>query len=266
MYGSCGSTKCTSRCHGCAPFAKRFIIRDAISAVRYSGVDSSGPSRYPHIAKGSDPGHRIMRCGVARRGSVTRGTRSGFMSRFLQQLGVAAVNPGNLVEAEIERRSRIARVPLARVAQPVTRVAQPLGIQHHVRVHIAMHRGRRMHLVVDAVVPVIGAAQQHGARRAADRRRCIAALEQHALACQAVDIRRAAARPSRDRGPLLLVRHDVQDVGTRGPSGSLRRGRDSRGAGQKASAIQCVGHDAYITSPLHPAHKLDILRTIYEFQ
>ena len=173
--------------------------------------------------------------------SVERGTRSGIQVQLLQQRGIAAVDPRHLVEAEIERRAQVAGVPLADIAQAIARIAQALRVEHHVGVHVAMHGGRRMHLVVHAVVPVIGAAQQHGARRTAHGRRRVTALEEQPLARQPVDIRRAAARPAGDGRPLLLVGHDVQDVRPPARLGRLRAGRrHSRGPREKTPAIQSL--------------------------
>ncbi len=192
----------------------------------------------PHRERlGSRPAHHAL---VGHLEAFARGRHAiGIQIQLLQQGGIAPVNSGDLVKAEIKRRTQIACVPLADVAQTITRIAQALRIEHDIGVHVAMHRGRRMHLVVDAVVPVIGAAQEHGARRTTDRGGRVTSLEQQPLARQPVDIRRAAARATGDGRPLLLVGHDVQDVRTlcciRRLGGS--RG-DTCGSGEKCSAVQ----------------------------
>ena len=161
--------------------------------------------------------------------------------QVLQKRGIAAADPSQFLKAEIEWRTQVAGVPLADVAQTIARLAQALGVEHHVGVHVAMHGGRRMHLVVHAVVPVIGAAQEHGARRTAHRRGRVTALEEQPLARQPVDVGRAADRASGDSRPLLLIGHDVQNVGPLARVGRLRRGgRHPRRTGEKAPAVQSM--------------------------
>ena len=87
--------------------------------------------------------------------------------------------------------------------------------------------GRRVDLVVDAIVPMIGAGEGHGARGAADGGRRIGTLEQHAGGGQAIEIRGAAAGAAGDGRPLLLVGLQVQDIGPLRAfgAGGLERGR-----------------------------------------
>ena len=89
----------------------------------------------------------------------------GIVIQFRDGARIAAEHVGHFVEAEIQRRPHPAAVPFADVALPVSGVAQPLRIEHDVRIQIAMHRRRRVDLVINAVVPVISAGERHGARR-----------------------------------------------------------------------------------------------------
>ena len=154
----------------------------------------------PHAERlGSRPLHRTF----GNRAQPARGTRHVIRVHVdaLQDLGIAAVDCRHLVIAEVERLPLVAGVPLSDVAQPVARIAQPLRVEHHVGVHVAVYRGIRVDLVVDPVVPVVRAGEDHRARRAADRRGRVAPLAQHPLARQPVQVRRAARRSGRRWSP-----------------------------------------------------------------
>ena len=56
--------------------------------------------------------------------------------------GVGAVDRRHFVKTEIERRTHVARVPLADVAKTIARVAQALRVEYDIGIKIAMHRGR----------------------------------------------------------------------------------------------------------------------------
>lgn len=96
-----------------------------------------------------------------------------------------------------------------------------------------------MDLVKNAVVPVVRTRENHGARRATQCTGCIASFEQHARCCQPVQVRCAARRAVRDARPLLLIRHDVENVGPvcRGGRGLARSGSEGRGPGEEMTAI-----------------------------
>jgi len=160
----------------------------------------------------------------------------GIQIDVLENLGIAAGDAGYFVKTEIQRRAHIAGMPFADIAQAVAGVAQALRIQNHIPIHVAVDGRRRMDLVIDAVMPVERAAEQHGARRATHGGRRVAALKEHALFCQPIQIRRAAKGASGDGRPLLLVGHDVQNVRARGARRLRGYLGGSGGAGEKGAA------------------------------
>src|SRR5208283_3804736 len=105
--------------------------------------------------------------------------------------------------AKIHRPAHPTAMPFADVSLPVAGIVETLRVKHGVGVEITVHRRRGVNLIVDAVVPVVGARKRHGTRWAADGRWSVRPLEQDAGGGQAIQVRRAAGGASGDGGPLL---------------------------------------------------------------
>lgn len=70
-----------------------------------------------------------------------------------------------------------------------------------------------MDLIEYSVVPVICAGKNDGACRAANGTRRIGALKPQAAVRQRINTWSTAKRPPSNRCPLLLISHDVENVG-----------------------------------------------------
>ena len=206
-----------------------------------------------------------MRCCVARNGSGGARHAIGIHVDILEQLGIAAADAADLVEAEIERRAQIARVPFAGVARAGSR-------------HRAAAASRAPHPGSCRDAPTAANAPGCTRRCASGKRRRAAwrapgSRRPRAYSCARTAFPgwpagRYSACGSGERP--AMVAHCCWSVmmcrmlGRAGCAGvCAAAAARPAGARQKAPAIECVGHDA---SPLHhpcdPACKLDILLAI----
>ena len=121
-----------------------------------------------------------------------------------------------LVKAKPLQPAAALYVPFAKVAQVIARSAQALAPHLEARVELGAVLGHGVRTVHHAVRAGQDPWEQAGARRGADRVDRVGTRYAHPVPRQLVQRRRLARRARVDRGGLLLVGHNEQDVGLDG--------------------------------------------------